>query len=94
MALTVRLNPKTERTLNTLAKQRRLSRSDVVREALARYEVGDDDSDAAARPYDAWVDVIGVVSLGARNSARNAVRTTGEQFTTIVRQQARTRRAR
>ncbi len=90
MALTVRLNPRTERTLNTLAKQRRLSRSDVVREALARYGAGDDDGDTAARPYDAWLDVIGVVSLGARNAAR----TTGEQFTTIVRQQARTRRAR
>lgn len=90
MALTVRLNPRTERTLNTLAKQRRLSRSDVVREALARYGADDDGGDAAARPYDAWLDVIGVVSLGARNSAR----TTGEQFTTIVRQQARTRRAR
>lgn len=94
MALTVRLNPRTERTLNTLAKQRRLSRSDVVREALARYEAGDGDGDAADRPYDAWLDIIGVVSLGARNAGRSAARTTGEQFTTIVRQQARTRRAR
>ena len=98
MALTVRLNPKTERTLNALARQRRLSRSDVVREALARYEVGDDDSDAAGRPYDAWLDIIGVVSLGARSAgqsaARNPARTTGEQFTAILRQQSRTRRAR
>jgi predicted transcriptional regulator len=37
MALTVRLGPKTERALNALARRKRLSRSDVVREALIRY---------------------------------------------------------
>jgi len=39
--LTVRLSPKTERALNALAKRRRLSRSDVVREAIARYEASE-----------------------------------------------------
>lgn len=74
------------------------TRSAIDREALARYEACDGDDDAAARPYDAWLDVIGVVSLGARNTAsntvRNAARTTGKQFTTIIRQQTRTGRAR
>ena len=41
MALTVRLGPKAERTLNRLARRRGLSRSDVVREALAHYEAAD-----------------------------------------------------
>jgi hypothetical protein len=36
------------------------------------------------------VDVIGVVSMGARDQGR----TTGEQFTAIVRDKARARRAR
>jgi Arc/MetJ-type ribon-helix-helix transcriptional regulator len=90
VSLTVRLSPKTERALNALAKRRRLSRSDVVREALARYEAGEGSGEAGGRPYDAWLDVIGVVSLGVRDPAR----TTGEQFTAIVRQHARTRRAR
>jgi Arc/MetJ-type ribon-helix-helix transcriptional regulator len=90
MPLTVRLNPKTERALNALAKRRRMSRSDVVREALIRYEVEEGSGKASGHPYDAWLDVIGVVSLGVRDPAR----TTGEQFSAIVRQQARMWRAR
>jgi len=85
--LTVRLSPKTERELNALAKRRRLSRSDIVREAIARYDAGEGTS---GRPYDAWLDVIGVVNLGVRDPAR----TTGEQLTAILRQRPRTRRAR
>jgi Arc/MetJ-type ribon-helix-helix transcriptional regulator len=90
MALTVRLTPRAERILNALAKRRRLSRSDVVREALARYEMSDGTEAAGSRPYDAWLDVIGVVNLGVRDSER----TTGEQFTSLLRRQTRARRAR
>ena len=89
MALTVRLNPKTERALNALAKRRQLSRSDVVREALARYDADKGRAEAAGGPYDAWLDVIGVVGLGVRDPAR----TTGQQLTAIVRQQPQARRA-
>jgi Arc/MetJ-type ribon-helix-helix transcriptional regulator len=89
VALTVRLNPQTERTLNALAKRRRVSRSDVVREALAQYETAEGGGDGS-HPYDAWIDVLGVVSLGVRDPER----TTGEQFTTIVRRQPRARRPR
>ena len=90
MALTVRLNPKTERTLNALARRERLSRSDVVREALARYAADDADAARGSRPYDAWADIIGVVSLGAREAGQ----TTGEQFGAILRTRGRARRAR
>ena len=90
MPLTVRLNSKTERALNALAKRRQMSRSDVVREAIARYSASESDDRAERFPYADWIDVIGVVKLGARASER----TTGEQFTEIVRQRARTRRAR
>ena len=90
MPLTVRLSPKTERTLNALAKRRRLSRSDVVREALTRFAAEENGGNASSRPYDAWLDVIGAVSLGVRSPSR----TTGEQFAALVRQRARTRRAR
>jgi hypothetical protein len=89
MALTVRLNPKAERALNALSKRRRLSRSEIVRRALARYERGEGDQ-AGGRPYDAWLDVIGVVKLGVRDPSR----TTGEQFTAIAEDRARGRRAR
>ena len=67
MSLTVRLSPKTERALNALAKRRRLSRSDVVREAIERYGAADDGG-AGGRPYDAWLDVIGVIALGVRDA--------------------------
>ena len=90
MPLTVRLDPKAERALNVLAKRQRVSRSEIVREALAQYEAGAGGGDAGGRPYDAWLDVIGVVRLGARDPSR----TTGEQFTAIVREHARARHAR
>lgn len=89
MALTVRLGPKTERALNALARRKRLSRSDVVREALLRYgaeegvKVGED-------VYAAWLDVIGVVDLGVRDPAR----TTGDQFAALLRGRSRARRTR
>ena len=89
MALTVRLNPKTERALNALAKRRGLSRSDVVREAIEQYHAAGD-ANSAGRPYDAWLDVIGGVALGARDPAR----TTGEQFTAIVSKKNRARHPR
>jgi hypothetical protein len=89
--LTVRLDPRTERALNALAKRRGASRSDIVREALARYEAGDAGEDTTRRPYDAWVDVIGVVSLGARDPER----TTGQQLAALLRPHTtRGRRAR
>ena len=89
MSLTVRLSPKTEKTLNALAKRRRQSRSDVVREALAHFETTSGDA-GNRRPYDAWLDVIGVVNCGVRDPRR----TTGEQFGEMVREKARARRAR
>ena len=90
MALTVRLAPKTERLLDALARRRRLSRSDVVREALAEYGANDCAAQPEATAYDAWEDVLGVVALGVRDPAR----TTGEQFASIVQGQARDRRPR
>jgi Arc/MetJ-type ribon-helix-helix transcriptional regulator len=81
MALTVRLDLRAEQALNRLARRSGLSRSDVVREALARYQATEDPPTAARRPYDGWVDVIGVVRLGIRDPRR----TTGDQFATIVR---------
>lgn len=90
MSLTVRLTPRTERALDALAKRRRLSRSDVVREALMRYAAEEATGQGEGDAYEAWSDVIGTVSLGARDPAR----TTGEQFTDIVRRRSRKHRAR
>ena len=82
MPLTVRLDPKLQRALNALAKQRRITRSDVVREALEQYGAQAATAPAAGSgPYAAWVDVLGVVSIGARDPAR----TTGAQFADLLR---------
>lgn len=89
MALTVRLGPQTERALNALAKRKRLSRSDVVREALIRYGAEEGD-DAGQDVYAAWMDVIGVVNLGVRDPER----TTGDQFAAMLRGRPRARRSR
>jgi hypothetical protein len=90
MPLTVQLNARTERAVNALARRRHQTRSDVVRDALEHYMAANGDAAGRGRPYDAWLDVIGVVSTGARDQGR----TTGEQFTAIVREKARARRAR
>ena len=90
MPLTVRLNARTERALNALVKRRGLSRSDVVREAIERYDAQEGDGRDSRRPYNAWLDVIGTVTTGVRDPAR----TTGAQFTAIVRQRADARRTR
>lgn len=92
MALTVRLSSKTERALDALARRRRVTRSDVVREAIEHYAAAQapdahpaDDSARAA-----WADVIGVVDLRRGDDAR----TSGKRFTDVVRAKARSRRAR
>ena len=89
MALTVRLGPQAERALNALARRKRLSRSDIVREALILYG-SEEGLQADTDVYEAWLDVIGVIDLGVRDSTR----TTGDQFTEIVRGRPRARRTR
>ena len=90
MAVNVRLSPKTERALRALARQKGLSRSDLVREAITAYGAGSSAVEDSSRPYDAWMDVIGVVSLGARDAGR----TTGDQFAAVVRERRRARHSR
>ena len=90
MLMTVRLSARTERAVNALARRRHQTRSDVVRDALEHYTATNGADAGQGRPYDAWLDVIGVISGGVRDGGR----TTGEQFTAIVRDKARARRAR
>jgi Arc/MetJ-type ribon-helix-helix transcriptional regulator len=92
--MTVRLSAKIERAVNALAHRRRQTRSDVVRDALEHYTATNGGDAGRGRPYHTWLDVIGVVSTGAvSRTTRDRERTTGEQFTAIVREKARARRA-
>jgi len=90
MLLTVRLDPQAARALNRLAKRRGLSRSELVREALAQYASDDGGRDRGTSPYDAWLDVVGVINAGVRDTSRS----TGAQLTGILREQRRARRPR
>jgi hypothetical protein len=90
MALTVRLTPQTERTLDALAKRRRQTRSDIVREAIEHYAAISNRGAGEQCPYDSWADVIGIV----RTSGRDSKLTTGELFTSLVERKSRARRAR
>jgi hypothetical protein len=109
MPMNVRLSASTERAVNALARRRRQTRSDLVRDALEHYTATNGGDASRGRPYDAWLDVIGVVSsvgktsvgkasvevrAGGTTSTRGRRRTTGEQFTAIVRKKARARRPR
>ena len=89
MSMTVRLSATMERAVNALARRRHQTRSDVVRDALEHYTATNGDV-GRGHPYDAWLDVIGVISVGTRDRGR----TTGEQFAAIVRKKARARRDR
>lgn len=90
MSLTVRLAPRTERALNALARRRRQTKSDVVREAIEHYTSAAGGDPGQRRPYQLWADVIGVVRAGGRNPEK----TTGELFTDLVVRKARARRSR
>ena len=90
MPLNVRLSAKTERALAALAARRQQSRSDVVREALEHYAASHEPDAGGDQPFAAWADVIGIIHSGLRDPAR----TTGEQFTDLVREKARARRTR
>lgn len=91
MSLTVRLSPTTERALTALARRRRQTRSDVVREAIEHYTSAAGDADAGERrPFHLWADVVGVVRTGGRSPEK----ATGELFTELVARKARARRSR
>jgi hypothetical protein len=90
MPLTVRLTPRTERALNALARRRRQTRSDVVREAIEHYAALSENDAAEEPPYRQWADVLGIVRTGGRAPDE----TTGGAFARLVRQKARARRPR
>lgn len=90
MALTVRLSPATERALDEFVRRRRQTRSDVVREAIEHYTTSNAKSSPDDSALAAWVDVIGIVDSGTRQSGK----TTGERFTELVRRKAHARRPR
>jgi hypothetical protein len=64
MPMSVRLDPKTKRLVERLAKQRRQTKSEVFREAIGTLARQANGADRARRPYDDVKDLIGCVRGG------------------------------
>lgn len=77
--MSLRLDRETRRTIARLARARRQSQSEVVREAVARLIEGASDDDD--RPYEEWLPVIGI----ARGGDPDLSTRTGERFAALLR---------
>ena len=86
MTLSVRLDEKTKRRLSRVARERRLSQSEIVRQAINAY-LRDDPATEGMSLYDRMKDVIGVVHSGRSDLSEN----TGEKFYQIVAEKHRRR---
>jgi len=71
MPTSVRLDPKSEALVRRLARAKRLSKSEVIREAIRQF-AGGVSEEAAAGPFQAMADLIGVASGGPRDLSRRS----------------------
>ena len=90
MPLSVRLDAKTERLVNRLARTRGQTKSEVIREAIVDLAQRDVIGKEGRRPYDAVAHLIGCVDSGGAKLSEK----TGERFIALVRDKARARRSR
>jgi Arc/MetJ-type ribon-helix-helix transcriptional regulator len=87
MALSVRLDAKTESLIGRLARKRRQTKSEVIRDAVAAL-AKQEDHRAGKRPYDLVAHLVGCVKGGPPNlSARS-----GEKFRQMLLDRRRSRR--
>lgn len=88
MALSVRLDPGTERLVERLARQRGQTKSEVIRDALGMLAEQEKSADGKKRPYDLVAHLIGCVRGGPRDLS---VRT-GEKFARLLANRKKRRR--
>lgn len=84
--ISVRLSADEERTVRRLAKRKKRTVSDVIRDAVAG--IVEDDRQAISRPYDDISDLIGCVSDLPPNLSEGS----GDQFAAILREKAARRK--
>jgi CRISPR/Cas system-associated endonuclease Cas3-HD len=89
MALSVRLDAKTESLLGRLARKRRQTKSEVIRDAIGELARQEEKSGEKKRPYELVAHLIGCIDSGGANLSRN----TGEKFTKLLREKAHARRS-
>lgn len=64
MALSVRLDPRTERLVERLARERKQTKSEVIRDALSMLAEQEKGTDGKRRPYHSVAHLIGCVRGG------------------------------
>jgi hypothetical protein len=88
MALSVRLDAKTESLIGRLARKRRQTKSEVIRDAVSVLAKQEDHGSEGKRPYDLVAHLVGCVKGGPPNlSARS-----GEKFRQMLLDRRRSRR--
>ena len=80
MPTSVRLDEKTERILERLARQKRKTKSTVIREAIALAAKVSSREMKKVRPYDAFAPYLGI----ARGGPPDLSRKTGERFRRLL----------
>lgn len=90
MPVSVRLDAKTESLIGRLARKRRQTKSEVIRDAIGVLAKEEEKSRGKKRPYDLVAHLIGCVDSGGANLSQN----TGEKFAKLLRERARVRRSR
>lgn len=88
MALSVRLDPGTERLVERLARKRKQTKSELIRDALAALAEQEKGTDGKKRPYDLIAHLIGCVRGGPPDLS---VRT-GEKFARLLKERRKKRR--
>ena len=90
MPLSVRLDQKTESLSGRLARKRRQTKSEVIRDAIGVLATQEEKGSGKKCPYDLVAHLIGCVNSGGANLSQN----TGEKFAKLLREKARARRSR
>ena len=88
MPVSVRLDAKTESLIGRLARKRRQTKSEVIRDAIGVLANQEDKGAEKKRPYDLVAHLIGCVKGGPRNLSVD----TGKKFHDMLIERARKRR--
>jgi hypothetical protein len=88
MPLSVRLDEKTESLIERLARKRRQTKSEVIRDAIGVLASQDETSGGQKRPYELVAHLIGCVKGGPRDLSER----TGEKFHQMLTERRRKHR--
>ena len=88
MPLSVRLDSRTESLIGRLARKRRQTKSEVIRDAIGVLAKQEEKAVSEQRPYDLVAHLIGCVKGGPRDLSVN----TGKKFRQMLLDRARKRR--